>query len=98
MQAEEQQLAAMILDFDTMLNEIGGLITTDEVRELILQKQYDIIATQLMRYADNECRAIISAGEILFDKYAVSAKQINDKRNSTMAKLDSILKTLNYID
>lgn len=85
-------------NYDKQLEKIGGQITEHESRELILQKHYDLIASQLTRYADAESRAIVSAGERLYDKYALSARQITKQRDDALTTLTTTLKSLNYID
>ena len=83
---------------ETLLREIGGKITEEETKELILQKHYNIIASQLDRYTENEKRSVISACEHLFDKYFVSAEQIDKSRNEKMSALNDTLRKLKYLD
>ena len=83
---------------DKILKEIGGMITTEEAQKLILKKHFDIINNQLQRYLNTEKRALISAYENLWDKYAVSAQSIEESRSKTMAKLNEFLTALKYLD
>ena len=80
------------------MQSIGGQITEEETRTLILQKHYNIIADQLNRYTEQEKREVIAACEHLFDKYATSAQQIAADRNKVMNELNDILKKLKYVD
>lgn len=82
---------------DNLLEEIGGIISTEEAQRLILKKHFDIINSQLQRYLNTEKRALIAAYENLFDKYFTSAQQIEEKRNATMNKLTDFLTQLNYL-
>ena len=91
-------LEAKLDSLDTLLEEIGGIITTEESQKLILKKHFDIINDQLQRYLNAEKRALVSAFENLFDKYYNSAQAIELKRESTMAELNDFLTQLNYLD
>lgn len=82
---------------DKLLEEIGGMITTEESQKLILKKHFDIINDQLQRYLNAEKRALIGAYDNLFDKYFTPAQTIEEKRNSTMAELNDFLTQLNYL-
>lgn len=82
---------------DALLEEIGGMITTEESQKLILKKHFDIINDQLQRYLNAEKRALIAAYENLFDKYYTSAQAIEQKREGTMKELNDFLTQLNYL-
>ena len=82
---------------DALLEEIGGMITTEESQKLILKKHFDIINDQLQRYLNAEKRALIAAYENIFDKYYTSAQAIEQKRESTMKELNDFLTQLNYL-
>jgi len=91
-------LEAKLDSLDTLLEEIGGMITTEESQKLILKKHFDIINDQLQRYLNAEKRALVSAFENLFDKYYTSAQAIEQKRESTMSELNDFLTQLNYLN
>lgn len=82
---------------DSLLEEIGGIITTGQAQMLILKKHFDIINNQLQRYLNAEKRTLISAYENLFDKYYTSAQSIEQNRTTTMAELNDFLTQLNYL-
>jgi type I restriction enzyme M protein len=90
-------LKAKLKSLDSLLEEIGGQITTEESQKLILKKHFDIINDQLQRYLNAEKRALITAYENLFDKYHTSAQAIEQKRKKTMAELNDFLTQLNYL-
>jgi type I restriction enzyme M protein len=83
---------------DSLLEEIGGMITTEESQKLILKKHFDIINDQLQRYLNAEKRALVAAYENLFDKYYTSAQAIEIKRESIMAELNDFLTQLKYLN
>jgi|LSQX01.1.fsa_nt_gb type I restriction enzyme M protein len=82
---------------DALLEEIGGMITTEESQKLMLKKHFDIINDQLQRYLNAEKRVLIAAYENLFDKYYTSAQAIEQKREGTMKELNDFLTQLNYL-
>jgi len=83
---------------DSLLAEIGGIITNEQAQMLILKKHFDIINNQLQRYLNAEKRTLISAYENLYDKYYTSAQSIEQSRNETMAELNDFLTQLNYLN
>ena len=83
---------------DSLLEEIGGIITTEQAQMLILKKHFDIINNQLQRYLNAEKRTLISAYENLFDKYHTSAQSIEQSRNKTMAELNDFPTQLKYLN
>ncbi|MBB6680047.1 N-6 DNA methylase [Aequorivita sp. 609] len=91
-------LQAKLDSLDSLLKEIGGMITTEESQKLILKKHFDIINDQLQRYLNAEKRALVNAFENLFDKYYTSAQAIELKREKTMTELNDFLTQLNYLN
>ena len=83
---------------EALLDSIGGQITEEETKELILKKHYNIIAIQLDRYVESEKRSVILACEHLYDKYFVSAKALSDTRQDAMNSLNATLRTLKYME
>mgnify|MGYP002552766496 FL=1 len=98
LQKEVVKIQQVLSGYDATMQSIGGQITEEETRTLILQKHYNIIADQLNRYTEQEKREVIAACEHLFDKYATSAQQIAADRNKVMNELNDILKKLKYVD
>lgn len=90
-------LQSKLASIDALLEEIGGIINTEESQKLILKKHFDIINDQLQRYLNAEKRALIAAYENLFDKYYTSAQAIERKREGTMKELNDFLTQLNYL-
>ena len=79
------------------LDAIGGVITAEEARELILQKLHDLINNELLRYLNAEKRALLATFEKMWDKYAVSARTIESEREATMRELNDYLTKLGYL-
>jgi len=81
-----------------LMSEIGGQLTEEEARRLILKKLYDIANSELNRYLNAEKRHLIAAVENLWDKYAVSSRQLENARSETLATLDGFLAGLGYCE
>lgn len=82
------------LDFS--LNSIGGMITTDEAKNLILTKHFNLINNELSRYLNQEKRALIGVFKNLWNKYAVSSQELEQRREETIIDLKHYLKELKY--
>jgi type I restriction enzyme M protein len=89
-------LSAAIAHYHALLQEIGGVITTEEARGLILQKHHDLVASCLHRYTQAEERALFDIFENLFAKYSASAETIETARQKTLDELQGILFKLGY--
>lgn len=94
--ADVETLKAKIAVIRQLMEQIAGVITNDEARELILQKHHDLVAGQLGRYVQAEERALFGIFENLFNKYAVSAETLEGARAKTLSDLQSYLKRLDY--
>ena len=90
-------LLERITQTDKMLDSVGGQLTEDRAKELILKKLYDIINNELNRYLNAEKRKLIQVIENLWDKYAVSSQKIEKERSETLKALDGFLKGLGYL-
>ena len=94
---DREVLAERIERADALLDEIGGQISEDEARELILAKLYDIARVGLDRYLSAEKRGLLFGVENLWDKYAVSSRKIEEKREGTLKTLEEFLSGLGYL-
>ena len=90
-------LEERIAGTDAILTEIGGRLTGDEARRLILKKLYDIANAELERYLNAEKRLLVQGVENLWDKYAVSSRELEAKRETTLKKLHGFVKGLGYM-
>ena len=89
-------LEARIARIDSILASIGGKLTEEEARQLILKKLFDLVRGELNRYLNAEKRMLIQVVENLWDKYAVSGRELENKRTDTLEMLDWFLKGLGY--
>ena len=87
-----------LAETDRLMATIGGQLTEAEARQLILQKLYDIAQAELTRYLNAERRILLAALENLWDKYAVSSRQLEAQRSQTLTELNQFLVKLGYIN
>ncbi len=90
-------IEARIEKTDSLLEEIGGQLTEEEAKRLILKKIYDIADAELDRYLNAEKRLLIAGVENLWDKYAVSSKKLELTREDTLNQLNGFMKKLGYL-
>lgn len=83
---------------DDLLSAIGEQLTEEEARRLILKKLYDLASNELNRYLNAEKRRLIALVENLWDKYAVSFRQLESERAETLKTLEGFLKGLGYLE
>lgn len=94
---DKEALEKRLTRIDGLLVAIGGQLTTEEAKELILQKLYDWVREQLTRYLNGAKRALIALVEKLWDKYAVSSRELEAQREETLGELNEFLVKLGYV-
>jgi type I restriction enzyme M protein len=95
---DKTALQARLARTDAILAAIGGPLTDEEARGLILEKLYDLAAGELNRYLNAEKRGLVAMVENLWDKYAVSSRELECQRTETLTTLDGFLKGLGYLE
>lgn len=83
---------------DAFLASIGGVITTEECKTLILQKHNNLVQQELLKYLNAEKRKLVAGIEKLWDKYAVPSKTLEGKRQDSLNKLNKFLTELKYFN
>ena len=94
---DKKALEARLAKTDVLLASIGGQLSKDEAQRLILKKLYDIANHELERYLNAEKRLLLQRVENLWEKYAVSSRQLEAEREATLKVLDGFLKRLGYL-
>jgi len=94
---DKAALQVRLAKTDAILKAIGGQLTEEEARRLILKKLYDLGTNELSRYLNAEKRALIACVENLWDKYAVSSRELEIQRSATLKTLDGFLQKLGYL-
>lgn len=95
---DKAALEARLLRVDDLLKQIGGQLTTEEAKVLILQKLYDWAQEQLTRYLNGAKRSLMAVIENLWDKYAVSSRELEAERSQTLTELNDFLVKLGYLN
>ena len=90
-------LEERIANTDKVLAAIGGPLTDNETKHLILKKLYDIVNIELERYLNAEIRRLIAGIENLWNKYASSSQKMDEMRDKTLDKLNQLLTGLGYL-
>ncbi len=94
---DKAALQTRLTETDALLETIGGQLTEEQAKGLILSKLYRIADAELNRYLNAEKRALIAVVENLWDKYAVSSRELERARGETLAVLDGFLDRLGYL-
>jgi type I restriction enzyme M protein len=90
-------LSARLSKTDALFSQIGGKLTDEEAKTLILKKLHDLATHELNRYLNSAKRQLIQSVENLWDKYAVSSRALETERTATLTTLDGFLNGLGYL-
>ena len=93
---DKEALNARLAQTDAVLKAIGGQISEDDTRRLILKKIYDVASAELDRYLNAEKQVLVRVVENLWDKYAISADKLESDRTATLATMRCFLGELGY--
>lgn len=98
LQADNVKIETKLNGLDNFLVKIGGIITEEECKQLILQKHNNLVRQELGKYLNAEKRRLISGIEKLWDKYAIPADYLEGERAATLDKLNGFLTDLDYLN
>jgi type I restriction enzyme M protein len=94
---DKQTLNARLARTDAVLKAIGGQISEADARRLILKKIYDIACAEFERYLNAEKRVLVRAIEILWEKYAIAAEELESDRAARLCTMGGFLRGLGYL-
>jgi type I restriction enzyme M protein len=94
---DQAALQTRLAKTDAVFAAIGGQVTEDEAKALILKKLHDLADQELNRYLNASKRHLIQVVENLWDKYAVSSRELEAQRAGTLKELDEFLVGLGYL-
>ena len=94
---DKETLQARLDMVGATLASIGGMLTEDEAKTLILKKLFNVASRELDRYLNAEKRVLIHAAENLWDKYAVSRERLEALRTTSVNTLSGYLTSLRYL-
>ena len=93
---DKEALNARLARTEAVFEAIGGKISGADARRLILKKIYDIARTELDRYLNVEKRVFVRVVENLWEKYAISSRELEHARVRTLETIDDFLSRLGY--
>lgn len=91
-------LIERISSAESRLQELGGRLSEEDSCRLILKKLYDLAGNEMARYLKAEETALSTFIETLWDKYAVSSRQIEAEHAKTVRALETYLTQLGYAE
>jgi type I restriction enzyme M protein len=94
---DKTALELRLTKIDRLLILIGGQLSEDDAKRLILKKLHDIANTELLRYLNAEKRSLIAAVDNLWDKYAVSNQALEQQREQTLTAFSQFMTQLKYL-
>ncbi len=94
---DKKALELRLSQIDGLLKEIGGQMSDEEAKKLILKKLYNWVEEQLTRYLNAEKRGLVAKVENLWDKYSVSIQEMEVEREKTLGELNGFLVKLGYM-
>jgi type I restriction enzyme M protein len=94
---DSKTLQERIDGLERLTAEVGGVISEEDARALILRKHHDLVAEQLERYLGAEQRRLVAMFENLWGKYAVSSIQMEEERGEIFENLTVFLNNLRYL-
>lgn len=97
LKADSLQMEEKLKGLDAFLQSIGGIITPEECKTLILQKHNSLVQQELLKYLNAEKRALIAGIEKLWDKYKVTSHDLENKLQDSLDKLNQFLTDLKYL-
>lgn len=95
---DNKKIVEQMNGLDSFLKRIGGIITSEECKLLILQKHNSLIQQELQKYLNAERRKLLGGIENLWNKYAVNSKILEIERQKSLKQLNKFLSDLNYLN
>ena len=96
MKKKEAQLKQKEQELEEKVKQKRESLTKEEAKELLLEKFYELINQQLMKYLNAEKKELIKIFEKLWDKYSISLEQWKKERDEEVQKLNEFLVRLGY--
>ncbi|MCO6426963.1 hypothetical protein [Nitrosomonas communis] len=97
LEKDKAALQMRLARIDDLLAAIGGQISEQDAKRLILKKLHDLANKELLRYLNAEKRALLALVENLWDKYAVSNQLLEAEREKSLNSLNGFLAKLGYL-
>jgi len=98
LKSDTKKMKEKLDGLDAFLKNIGGVITSEECKTLILQKHNNLVQLELLKYLNAEKRKLIAGIEKFWDKYKTTSIELENKRQKSLEKLNTFLTELKYFD
>jgi len=95
--AAKKKAKALELTFVAKLHEARGELTSDAAERLVLRIAREELTDHLGAYVTSHRRLVASALENWWDKYAATLRVLEAKRESSQARLNTLLVDLGYV-
>ncbi len=80
------------------IDSIRNELTTEQCETLVMELLQEGFSAELDEYLEAELNKTIKAVQHLWEKYAVSTKQLTERRTAAEDKLNGLLRGLGYVD
>lgn len=94
---DKKELEKINKSKDKLIEAARAKISAEEAKELIMQRFYNLLENRLKDYIQQHFYEIVHHLENLWDKYKVTAKEIETQRDKETAKLNEFLRVLEYV-
>jgi len=94
---EKDALNARMARTDAVFEATSGQINQADARRLIVNKIYDIACAELDRYLNAQKRVLLSGVEILWEKYRITADDLDRDREATLTMMGRFFAELGYL-
>jgi type I restriction enzyme M protein len=94
--AQKKAVKAIEEERGALIERLRATLPEDEVRGLILSQLYDRLAAGLERYLTQSRQELVTIYENWWDKYRVTAREIEAERDAAKERLDGYLRELGY--
>lgn len=95
---DKAALEKRLTRIDSVLEAIGGQISEQDAKRLILKKLHDVANIELLRYLNAEKRELLSVVESLWVKYSMSFETLEKERDRSLSTLRNFLSSLGYLE
>ncbi|SNZ06951.1 type I restriction enzyme M protein [Persephonella hydrogeniphila] len=92
----KKQLKKFEKELEDKVQEKRKILTEEEIKEILLNKFYELAHNQLEKYLNDKKKDIVRVFENLYDKYSQPLKVIELERNNELEKLNQFLEELGY--
>lgn len=96
LEKDKKILEERLSHVNNLMEAIGKQLTDEECKRLILKKLYNLMDKELSRYLNTAKRVLIGIIENLWDKYAVSNRELEAERERILVDLNEFLGQLGY--